>query len=145
MDIKWHSKAIIFRLMDDGRHGELTDKFCVTIGKRLICAPKGFITDFASVPRLFWRLIPPWGKYSRASVIHDYLYKTGNLVEAIAGEEVTTGKKPDARKDADLVFLALMRNLGVSSWQSYLIYRAVRIGGGRAWKRYRKKENLAAK
>ena len=45
----------------------------LTNGKRIVI-PKGFITDFASVPRIFWSVIPPVGKYCGAAVVHDYLY-----------------------------------------------------------------------
>ena len=38
-----------------------------------IIVPKGFRTDLASVPRPFWSIIPPMGRYSQAAVIHDYL------------------------------------------------------------------------
>ncbi|MCX6553376.1 MAG: DUF1353 domain-containing protein, partial [Acidobacteria bacterium] len=38
----------------------------------------GFVTDFASIPRLFWRLVPPTGDtgnpYGLAAVPHDWLY-----------------------------------------------------------------------
>lgn len=34
---------------------------------------KGFTTDLASVPRIFWPVIPPFGRYARAAVLHDYL------------------------------------------------------------------------
>lgn len=40
----------------------------------VIEVPAGFVTDFATVPRVFWILLPPDGKYARASSIHDYLY-----------------------------------------------------------------------
>ena len=40
----------------------------------MITVPKGFITDFASTPSLFWTTFPPWGRYGPGSVIHDWLY-----------------------------------------------------------------------
>jgi hypothetical protein len=40
---------------------------------RVIEAPAGMVTDGASVPRIFWSLLPTWGSYSRAAAIHDYL------------------------------------------------------------------------
>lgn len=40
---------------------------------RLVEVPAGFVTDGASVPRAFWALLPVWGRYSRAAVVHDYL------------------------------------------------------------------------
>ena len=40
---------------------------------RFIVVPNGFKTDLASIPRVFWALFPPFGKYIRASIVHDYL------------------------------------------------------------------------
>jgi len=87
-------------------------------GKTLtITVPAGFETDFASVPRAFWRIVPPWGEYSPAAVVHDYLYATALL----------------PRAGADWVFLELMTELGVPWWKRQAMYRAVRLGGGFAW------------
>lgn len=41
--------------------------------------PKGFKTDLASVPRIFWTIFPPFGRYSRAAVLHDYYWELGNF------------------------------------------------------------------
>lgn len=38
-----------------------------------ISIPKGYRTNFASVPRIFWPIVPPIGRYSKATVVHDYL------------------------------------------------------------------------
>lgn len=58
-----------YLLADDfGFFTELTRPF-----PRLIKAKKGYRTDFASVPRFFWRILPPHGKYAPAAVIHDWL------------------------------------------------------------------------
>ncbi len=40
----------------------------------VISVPAGFVTDLATVPRIFWTLLPPDGKYAKAAIIHDYLY-----------------------------------------------------------------------
>jgi len=39
----------------------------------LIDVPAGYRTDFASIPRFFWRVLPPFGRYGKAAVIHDWL------------------------------------------------------------------------
>jgi hypothetical protein len=88
------------------------------IGK--VTVPAGFATDFASVPRAFWRIIPPWGKYNRAAVVHDWIYSENRF----------------SRKAADWIFLDLMRRLGVSWWKRTVMYRAVRVGGWVTWRRY---------
>jgi hypothetical protein len=33
----------------------------------------GFQTDFATIPRFLWVVLPRWGRYGNASVIHDPL------------------------------------------------------------------------
>lgn len=84
-----------------------------------ITAPKGFVTDYASVPRGLWNLFPPNGKYAPAAVIHDYLYRRTLL----------------DRKVCDRVLLEAMELLGVSWVTRQLIYRAVRLFGGAARQR----------
>jgi hypothetical protein len=88
-----------------------------------VIVPRGFVTDFASVPRLFWRILPPWGTYSPAAVVHDYLYATGRF----------------PRKKADQAFLCLMKALGVPRWKRTVMYWGVRLGGSIAWNAWRKR------
>lgn len=82
--------------------------------------PRGFVTDFASVPRIFWSILPPDGDYVYPAIIHDYLYW-----DQPAG--VT-------REEADLVMLDAMNVFNVGSVKSHLIHKAVRLGGESAWK-----------
>ena len=77
--------------------------------------PDGFITDMASVPRLFWILIPPTGRYSKATVIHDWLYTSHQV----------------SRKDADGIFRRILRESGVAKWRRFTMYWAVRLFGRR--------------
>ena len=83
-----------------------------------IDVPKGFETDFASVPRGLWNLFPPDGEYTQAAVLHDYLYNI----------------KSRKRKECDKIFDEGMKVLNVPYWKRALIYRAVRMFGGFAWK-----------
>lgn len=77
----------------------------------------GFVTDLASIPRIFWNLLPPFGRYSAAAVIHDYLYQAHE----------------HTRAHADAVFLASMMDLQVRPWKRQTMYWAVRVFGSRAW------------
>lgn len=79
--------------------------------------PEGFQTDFASVPRVFWRILPPTGDYGRGAVLHDWLYQS----------------KCCARADADLIFLTAMEALKVYRWKRLVLYYAVRVFGCRAY------------
>ncbi len=77
----------------------------------VVTVPKGFETDFASVPRLFWMLVPPDGKYTQAAVLHDFILST-NLYP---------------QKKADRIFLEAMAVLRVPTWKRMLMYWSVRI------------------
>ena len=106
------------RVLPSGRIFKLIKPFNVETSFGLkITVPVGFETDFASVPRIFWRIVPPWGKYSPAAVVHDFLYSS-KIVD---------------RKKADNIFLELMEHLGVSKWKRSVMYRAVRSFGSFYW------------
>lgn len=90
--------------------------------KRLtIIVKEGFITDFASVPRALWSIFPPTGKYTKAAVLHDFLYYDASNLNL-------------TRKQCDRMFLKGMEVLGVRKWVRNIIYRAVRIFGGKYFK-----------
>ncbi|MCR6736573.1 MAG: DUF1353 domain-containing protein [Afipia sp.] len=81
---------------------------------------KLFETDGASVPRIFWALLPTWGKYSRAAVVHDYLYN-----------ELREGTEPHpeapTRQRADAIFLEAMAVCGVGFMTRWIMWAAVRV------------------
>ena len=105
----------------DGRRWKLVYQFGYDVGYKgsddRITVPAGFVTDFASTPQPIWWLIPPWGKYGKAAVVHDYLY----LV------------KTRTRKEADGIFREAMVVLGVPEWQVFVMHLAVRLFGWPAW------------
>jgi hypothetical protein len=82
-----------------------------------VTAPRGFVSDLASIPRKFWSLLPPDGEYAYAAIIHDYLYWT------------QTG----TRQIADKVLKLCMEDFHVSAGDIDAIYLAVRGFGGIAW------------
>jgi len=91
-----------------------------------IVIPKGFHTDGASVPQIFWNIFSPWGSYFSAALVHDYLYSKDSDESFPVSE----------RKDADKIFKEAMYNAGVGWITRETVYRAVRLGG---WASYKKK------
>lgn len=91
-----------------------------------ITVPAGFVTDFASVPRIMWAWIPPMGKWSGAAIVHDYGYVVQD--------------RPRAEYDA--IFLEAMGVLGVPWIRRHLMYLAVRIGGWLPW--HKRSKNLVS-
>jgi hypothetical protein len=107
----------------DGRTWVIMREFGYDVGAEgsadRIAVPVGFQTDFASIPRPFWIVLPKWGQYGNASIIHDWLYWDQRRPRAVA----------------DAVFLEGMEVLGVNAPVRYTIYAAVRFFGSLAWYR----------
>jgi len=86
----------------------------------LITVTQGFHFDFASVPRGLWWLYPPQGTkgnpYGIAALVHDWLVRH----EKIGDRSIT-------RKEADGVFLEILRYLEVRTTLAYTMYWAVRV------------------
>lgn len=87
--------------------------------------PVGFLTDGASIPKIFWSFIgsPFTGLYRRAALTHDYLYYS----------QTTT------RLYADMIFLEGMKYLKVPWWKRKIMYLAVRSWGWLPWNRYHRR------
>jgi hypothetical protein len=74
--------------------------------------PKGFSTDFASVPSFCTWLIPVLGLWTLAAVVHDWLYSV-QQVSAV---------------DADGILRRICREEGVPTVLCWLIWTGVRLG-----------------
>lgn len=84
--------------------------------------PSGFETDFATVPRVIQWLIPTYGLYTLAAILHDFF-----CVEL--GKAHRQRRTPFiSSSDADGVFRRVMRELGVPFTQRWLIWAGVRWG-----------------
>lgn len=77
------------------------------LGRIWVTVPAGYLTDGASVPRLLWSLIPPWGQYGQAAVVHDLLCEYLRVMTD-AGELVAI-----TRAECDTLFLEAMQVLQV--------------------------------
>jgi hypothetical protein len=79
--------------------------------------PKGYLTDHASVPRLFVRLVPPvQSAIAEASVLHDWFYNNDS---------------PSVPRDfADKCLKELTIANGGTKALAYTAWTAVRCGGG---------------
>ncbi len=83
-----------------------------------ITVPKGFVTDFASIPQSLWSLgLSPHGQYSRAAVVHDFLYWSQGCT----------------REQSDRLLLLAMKESNVGSLDEALVYAGVSVGGQGPW------------
>lgn len=86
---------------------------------QLVEVPEGFVTDLTSIPRVFWQIARPEGRYAYAAVVHDYLYWTQS--------------RP--RAEADQILRNAMEDSKVAAAERWAIYQAVDKLGQSAWDR----------
>lgn len=77
--------------------------------------PAGYITDFASVPRLLWWFTPRSGPWNKAAIVHDWLITNGLL-----GEIDITSIRVDAE------FREALKACDVSWVRRWLMWAGVR-------------------
>ena len=95
--------------------GKEEDQYSVTV-------PKGFLTDGASVPRVFWFLFPPFGRYMDAAVAHDYLCE--HCIVEKMGREISI-----SRREADEIFFTIMSFHKVWLPSKFILFGCVRLWG----------------
>jgi Protein of unknown function (DUF1353) len=112
----------------DGTMWRLRESVCYEGRDDTFLVPAGFETDFASVPRVVVWLIPAYGVYTRAAILHDYLLTnvlpTGNI----------------SSNDIDGIFRRVMQELGVPFARRWLMWSGVRWGA--IFNRARRKGSL---
>ena len=107
--------------------------------------PVGFMTDFASIPRLLWWLWPPAGPWAKAAALHDWLYKTRLVFHLLDHGADMVQKAPYActRREADGTLYDAMIVSGVAKRDALCIYLGVRLCGWWPWLRYRRQDRKA--
>lgn len=83
----------------------------ITFGKFTV--PSGFISDGASVPRVFWSLFPPVGKYFKSCILHDWLLTSTDI---------------EWDQAANIFYSSMIKD-GVGKPKAYIMYIAVKYWG----------------
>ena len=94
--------------------------YCYPETGEVFAVPRGYETDFASIPRGAHIAVNPFGNHAEAAVIHDWLYAVGE-----------TGQ----RKKADNIFRFAMKEQSVNRIKRNVMHRAVRMAGADAYGR----------
>lgn len=103
-------------------------------GDELVDIPVGFITDFASIPKILWNILPPVGSYGKAAVVHDWLYRRRTVVFDCLVCETGHPLRSVSRREADYRFREAMQVLGTDWLTRWVIWAGVRLGGWWAWR-----------
>jgi hypothetical protein len=102
------------RLMPDGSWTLRRDLvYASVVAKTVYRVPKGFNTDFASVPRLPFVYLATGNTAHAPAVVHDFLYRTGAAERTLA----------------DAVFREAMQVTNVPAWRSWVMWAGVRVAG----------------
>ena len=104
----------------DGHEWIIAAPFTYVSPRLTLHIPAGRKTDFASIPRFFWRWMPPtdW-RIGKPAVVHDEIYRNALI--------------PFTRKQADEELREAMQIVGANAFDRSVVYAAVRIGGARGW------------
>lgn len=84
--------------------------------EEVFTVPRGYITDFASVPRFAMWLVPVYGLYTKVAILHDWFCSY-----AIVAGLITA-------RDADGIFRRVMREEGVPVLMRWIMWTGVRWG-----------------
>lgn len=106
-------------MMSDGRHMKLLAPYSyIDKDYKVWTAPKGAITDGASIPKFFWSVIggPFEGKYRGPSILHDWY----------------CDRRTRPWKDVDRMFFRAMLTAGVNRLKAQIMYAAV-LAYGPKW------------
>lgn len=122
----------IVRSFGDAKHWVTNEDLVWVIGKtnEKIVVPKGFVTDYASIPPAIGLLVglTKNGKYDRAAVIHDFLYWSQGCTRA----------------QSDRLLVIAMKESAVAGLDSFKIFQGVDKGGKLAWEQ-NERERAAGK
>lgn len=110
--------------------------------KSTIILDECFSYDLASIPRFFWRIVATHELSAEATLVHDFMYASrGGKRKCVDGKEILgriefkeTPEKFYSRKEADDLFLKMMKDLHVKEYRRFLSYIGVRIFGVIFWR-----------
>ncbi|TLD84260.1 DUF1353 domain-containing protein [Helicobacter trogontum] len=125
------------KVLDDGKSYQVIESFTYYLeddNECLLVVENGFITDFASVPRIFWSIFPPFGRYTKPAVLHDRLCVAFLNKELWNNVAINEAKLPVKlhnrfvrRSEADKMFLESMKSIKVNVFTRYILYFSVRL------------------
>jgi hypothetical protein len=109
----------------DGRNVVLvTSAFYEAGDGTVYCLPAGATSDGASTPKEVWPLLPPFGLYWPAAVLHDCAYRN-----TLLRQEGVWKRANLTKEQCDNLLLEAMASLNVDEVTRQTIYEGVAIGG----------------
>jgi hypothetical protein len=114
-------EVVVTPILPEGERWRLVESFDYQGRTDRFTVPQGFETDFASVPRVVVWLLPRYGRWTQAAVLHDYLWELA-------------GRGELDKFDADGIFNRALRELHVPFLRRWIMWSGVRWAAGpRSW------------
>lgn len=136
----WLFQARKFELMEDWH---FTWDFEPATPTRIIIK-EGFVFDGASIPRVLWFILNPFGILLIPGLLHDWFYKYNSFTtrrtlpdQSQAEVLMFVGR---GQKFADKFFRDVAIKVNGMKILNYISYCALRCCGSAAWNKHRKKE-----
>ena len=108
--------------LEFGDWGPEVGRIAILLDPMTLCGitvPAGAMSDGASVPRLLWWFLPPWGDAATpAAILHDF-----TCDELAAGRPLNDGR---TRAACDGLFRKALMALGSAPWRAWLCWAGVR-------------------
>lgn len=110
------------------------DWFFILPDGRVIIIPAGFVSDGASIPRIFWCLIRPAGILFIPSLIHDFGYRYDYLWH-VSENGIMKYKYAAGQKFWDKLFFNVAIDINSMVGVDKIAYAALCCFGRKSWKK----------
>ncbi len=123
---------------DDCRRFTLTADFVYNDAEKdiRVVVPKGFTTDWNSVPQPLWAYFAPW-EYPEAGLVHDWLYASPEGFARMSRNGPHANTTVLSKGDCDDIHRRILHLKGCRWTKRQAIHAALKLGGGWAWDRHR--------
>jgi len=134
------------KLFTHKRRWEVLEDYCLRIPwlNTTVFIPKGFVFDFASVPRFFRPIFSTTGVLLMGSIAHDMGYRYRGLLTAEPNTRTISFMSLD-RKTLDSLSADITKCVSCLAFPGALVKLALTLGGKRAWRAARDENRTPAK
>lgn len=134
-----YTDGVVMKQDDDADLFHIYHSFYYHVGHKdsgnWVYIDQGFPTDGNSRPWFLGWVIPKFGRYTKAAVVHDKLYAHPWIYVSEKDESYRVD-----RKQADKIMREALEVLKCATWRINFVYYGLRVFGWWAWRKHRKRD-----
>lgn len=135
-----HTPKEMFRITYKGILWEVNKNWFYILSNGIkIVIPAGFTTDLASVPRLAWPIISPFGVLLIPGLIHDFAYRYNYLWAVDENGMLFKYDVGIGKEFWDELFKTVGNEVNKIPYINEIAYLSLKWFGGKAWKENRER------